>query len=94
MKMTYDNFFLFACLKCVQVQLGEQLAACIRHCDIEPLKMTRAHLDDLFASMLADLQSILDALNTGLVVHVGVVQSLAGKFDGVSTFKVRKSIIG
>jgi len=74
--------FLFACLKCVQVQLGEQLAACIRHCDVEPLKMTRANLDDLMDSMLADLQSVLDALNTGLVVHVGVVQSLAGKLDG------------
>ena len=55
--------------------------------------MTRAHLDDIFASMLADLQSILDALNTGLVVHVGVVQSLAGKLDGVSTLKVCKSNI-
>jgi hypothetical protein len=52
------------------VSLGQRLVKCVRSCDIELLKMTRAQLDDLMKEMLEDLKSILEALNTGFGFRV------------------------
>ena len=63
------------------VQLGEALVKCVRSADIELLNMTRAQLDELMISMLADLKNILDSLETGMTVKVGSVQPLKVKFN-------------